>query len=67
MTSRVTHSSSSQAIARKLYISEFTAKRHVQNVLNKLALHSRQDAATRFRAEVEAGLTYALPFVPEQT
>ena len=58
---------SNKAIARKLYISEFTAKRHVQNVLNKLALHSRQDAATRFREEVEAGLTHALPFVPEQS
>lgn len=58
---------SNKTIARKLYISEFTAKRHVQNVLNKLALHSRQDAATRFREEVEAGLTHALPFVPEQS
>jgi DNA-binding NarL/FixJ family response regulator len=65
--SLVAEGHSNKAIARKLYISEFTAKRHVQNVLNKLALHSRQDAATRFRAEVEAGLTYALPFVPEQT
>lgn len=56
---------SNKAIARKLYISEFTAKRHVQNVLNKLALHSRQDAATRFREEVGAGPTRALPFAPE--
>jgi DNA-binding NarL/FixJ family response regulator len=56
---------SNKTIARKLYISEFTAKRHVQNVLNKLALHSRQDAATRFREEVEAGVTGALPFAPE--
>jgi DNA-binding NarL/FixJ family response regulator len=57
---------SNKTIARKLFISEFTAKRHVQNVLNKLALHSRQDAATRFREEVEAGLARALPFAPEQ-
>ena len=65
--SLVAEGHSNKTIARKLYISEFTAKRHVQNVLNKLALHSRQDAATRFREEVEAGLTHALPFVPEQS
>jgi DNA-binding NarL/FixJ family response regulator len=58
---------SNKAIARKLYISEFTAKRHVQNVLNKLALHRRQDAATRFREEVEAGTTAALPFELERS
>jgi DNA-binding NarL/FixJ family response regulator len=56
---------SNKTIARKLYISEFTAKRHVQNVLNKLALHRRQDAATRFRQEVKAGLTGAPPLDPE--
>ena len=65
--SLVAEGHSNKTIAQKLYISEFTAKRHVQNVLNKLALHSRQDAATRFREEVEAGLTHALPFVPEQS
>ena len=58
---------SNKTIANKLYISEFTAKRLVQNVLDKLALHRRQDAATRFREEVKAGLTHALPFVPEQS
>ena len=58
---------SNKTIARKLYISEFTAKRHVQNVLNKLALHRRQDAASRFREEVKAGLTATLPFEPEQS
>jgi len=57
---------SNKTIARKLFISEFTAKRHVQNVLNKLALHRRQDAAMRFREEVEAGPTGALPFELEQ-
>ena len=57
---------SNKTIAGKLFISEVTAKRHVQNVLHKLALHSRQDAATRFREEVEAGLTRAPPFAPEQ-
>lgn len=58
---------SNKAIARKLYISEFTAKRHVQNVLNKLAVHRRQDAATRFREEVAAGLTAPPPFKPERS
>lgn len=58
---------SNKTIARKLFISEFTAKRHVQNVLNKLALHSRQDAATRFREEVKAGLAEALPLEPEDS
>ena len=53
----VAEGDSNKAIARKLYISEFTAKRHVQNVLNKLSLHRRQDAATRFREESEVGLS----------
>ena len=56
---------SNKAIASKLYISEFTAKRHVQNVLSKLAVHRRQDAATRFREEVAAAPTAARPFEPE--
>jgi DNA-binding NarL/FixJ family response regulator len=58
---------SNKTIAGKLYISEFTAKRHVQNVLGKLALHSRQDAAQRFREEVGVGPTGALPFAPGQS
>lgn len=58
---------SNKAIARKLYISEFTAKRHVQNVLNKLAVHRRQDAATRFREEVAATPTVALSYEREQS
>lgn len=56
---------SNKTIARQLFISEFTAKRHVQNVLNKLALHRRQDAATRFREEV-AGPTSGDLFEAEQ-
>lgn len=55
---------SNKTIAGKLFISEFTAKRHVQNVLTKLSLHSRQEAATRFREEV-GGSPDALLFVPE--
>ena len=58
---------SNKAIARKLYISEFTAKRHVQNVLNKLALHRRQDAATRCREEIGAGLSGSMPLELERS
>ena len=58
---------SNTTIAHKLYISELTAKRHVQNVLNKLALHRRQDAATRFREEVKAGPSVAYAFEPEES
>lgn len=58
---------SNKAIARKLFISEFTAKRHVQNVLTKLAVHRRQDAATRFQKEIEPGLPLALPVDLEQS
>ena len=57
---------SNKTIARTLFISEFTAKRHVQNVLNKLGLHSRQDAAMRFREETGAGPVGALPRAPER-
>jgi two-component system NarL family response regulator len=58
---------SNKTIASKLYISEFTAKRHVQNVLNKLALHRRQDAASRFREEVKAAPAGVYSFGPEQS
>jgi DNA-binding NarL/FixJ family response regulator len=44
---------SNKEIAADLCISEFTAKRHVQNILNKLALHSRHEAAARFRSALE--------------
>jgi hypothetical protein len=43
------------------------AKRHVQDMLNKLALHRRQDAATRFREEVKAGVSGAYSFEPEES
>jgi DNA-binding NarL/FixJ family response regulator len=58
---------SNKTIANKLHISEFTAKRHVQNMLNKLALRRRQDAATRFREEVKAGVSGAYSFEPEES
>lgn len=44
---------SNKAIAAELRISQFTAKRHVQNILNKLGLHHRSEAAARFRSAVE--------------
>jgi DNA-binding NarL/FixJ family response regulator len=36
---------SNKQIARRLTVSEYTAKRHVANILAKLALHSRAAAA----------------------
>jgi two-component system, NarL family, nitrate/nitrite response regulator NarL len=44
---------SNKAIAADLRISQFTAKRHVQNILNKLGLHNRGEAAARFRSAAE--------------
>jgi DNA-binding NarL/FixJ family response regulator len=41
-------------IAAELTISEFTVKRHVQNILGKLGLRSRRDAAGLYRAAVGA-------------
>jgi two-component system nitrate/nitrite response regulator NarL len=42
-------------IARELVISEFTVKRHVQNILQKLELSSRRAAATFYRSAFDAG------------
>ena len=44
---------SNKGIAADLRISQFTAKRHVQNILNKLGLHNRSEAAARFRSAVD--------------
>jgi len=44
---------SNKAIAADLRISQFTAKRHVQNILNKLGLHNRGEAAARCRSAAE--------------
>jgi DNA-binding NarL/FixJ family response regulator len=40
-------------IAQALYISEFTVKRHMQNILQKLGLPSRRAAAAYYRAAQE--------------
>jgi DNA-binding NarL/FixJ family response regulator len=45
----VTAGRSNRAIAAELAISEYTAKRHVQNTLRKLGAGSRWEAAARFR------------------
>jgi DNA-binding NarL/FixJ family response regulator len=38
-----------RGIARSLAISEFTVKRHVQNMLHKLEMRSRAEAASFYR------------------
>ena len=49
-----------RAIAASLHISEYTVKRHVQNILRKLELPSRKAAAAIHRLTVdgEAGIRY---------
>lgn len=42
-------------IAQSLSISEFTVKRHMQNILHKLGVPSRRAAATFYRAAFEPG------------
>jgi DNA-binding NarL/FixJ family response regulator len=42
---RIARGARNRQIAAELTISEFTVKRHVQNILEKLGLSSRQDAA----------------------
>ncbi len=44
---------SNKAIAAALCVSEFTAKRHVQNILRKLDVHSRWEAAASYYAFLE--------------
>jgi DNA-binding NarL/FixJ family response regulator len=46
-------------IAQALSISEFTVKRHMQNILQKLNLGSRTAAAAFYRAATEAGVATA--------
>ena len=42
-------------IAAELVVSEFTVRRHVQNILQKLGLHSRRDAARLYLAAFDGG------------
>jgi DNA-binding NarL/FixJ family response regulator len=46
-------------IANVLTISEFTVKRHVQNILQKLELASRTAAGAFYRSAVEQRESYA--------
>jgi DNA-binding NarL/FixJ family response regulator len=47
---RVARGSRNRQIADELAISEFTVKRHVQNILQKLGVSSRRDAAAFYRS-----------------
>src|SRR5581483_7926859 len=47
---RVAHGARNKEVAAVLGISEFTVKRHVQNILQKLVLPSRGAAASFYRA-----------------
>jgi two-component system nitrate/nitrite response regulator NarL len=51
---RVAVGSRNREIANELFISEFTVKRHMQNILHKLELPSRNAAAQFYRAAFEA-------------
>jgi DNA-binding NarL/FixJ family response regulator len=44
---------SNRAISLELGLSEFTAKRHVQNILCKLDVHSRLEASATYHSFVE--------------
>lgn len=44
-------------IAAELSISEFTVKRHMQNILQKLSLGSRESAAAFYRSAFDLGAT----------
>ena len=59
----LSHGADNRSIARELVISPETARTHIQNVLAKLGVHSRLEAAAfvgRFR-EVEEALDRAVP------
>jgi DNA-binding NarL/FixJ family response regulator len=54
----VSEGRSNKEIAAELFVSEFTAKRHVQNILRKLDVHSRREASASYYSWLEgpAGL-----------
>ena len=47
---------SNKEIAAALCVSEFTAKRHVQNILRKLGVHSRWEASALYHSFLESAL-----------
>lgn len=49
----VSEGRSNKEIAAELFVSEFTAKRHVQNILRKLGVHSRWEASASYYAYLE--------------
>jgi DNA-binding NarL/FixJ family response regulator len=51
--SYVARGAQNRQIAQALYISEFTVKRHMQNILQKLSLPSRRAAAAFYRSAFE--------------
>jgi two-component system nitrate/nitrite response regulator NarL len=52
--SYVARGARNRQIAQALYISEFTVKRHMQNILRKLGVPSRRAAAAFYRSAFEA-------------
>jgi DNA-binding NarL/FixJ family response regulator len=46
----VSRGARNREIGEELHISEFTVKRHVQNILNKLEVPSRRSAAAVYRS-----------------
>lgn len=49
----VSEGRSNKQIAAELFVSEFTAKRHVQNILRKLGVHSRWEASASYHSYLE--------------
>jgi hypothetical protein len=49
-------------IGRDLFISQHTVRTHIQNILEKLGMHSKLEAATfAMQRSMELGLTPAAP------